>query len=373
MASNVPHLILVDEGAETTHFDTVTCPALRSALREVSVDWSARSVAGPGGEASLNAALMHIALRLGSLDEAAVVDEEGIAAYAPDPQTEGALLKAVRQSLFDQWRREELQVSEDRIIALLYSIDRLIDECGTAPAGDLAARLGQPDAFQLVAEVAHDLRSPLTSILFLSEAMRTGQSGSLTELQQRQLGLIYSAALGLTGVANDLMTSAKDKTGGLTEEPVAFSLHDTFESVREMVTPMAEAKDIELGFGLHCFGHRVGHPGPLGRIVLNLTTNAIKFTDEGGSVDVLAYPVGRDRVEISVQDTGRGMAAEDTSRLFEAFQKSPGREGYFFAASGLGLSIVKRLLSHMDSDLSIESEVGKGTRFSFALDLPRTH
>ena len=152
---------------------------------------------------------------------------------------------------------------------------------------------------------------------FPSEALRNGQSGSLTELQQRQLGLIYAAALGLAGVTNDLMTIAQEQTSGQFDEAVAFSLHDTFEAVREMIAPTAETKRIQLRFGMHCSDHRHGHPGPLGRVLLNLTTNAMRFTPEGGSVDVLANPVARDTVEVSVRDTGQGIPLRRMARLYE--------------------------------------------------------
>jgi len=72
-------------------------------------------------------------------------------------------------------------------------------------------------------------------------------------------------------------------------------------------------------------------------------------------------------------DTGEGIAPEEMDRLFQPFQKSQGREGLFFAASGLGLSIVRRLLEAMDSELTLESKVGEGTRFSFLLNLPTPH
>jgi signal transduction histidine kinase len=224
-----------------------------------------------------------------------------------------------------------------------------------------------------VAEVAHDLRSPLTSILFLSEALRNGQSGSLTELQKHQLGLIYAAALGLAGVTNDLMTMAQKQTLGHLDEAVAFSLHEMFEAVREMVAPQADAKRIRLRFGVQCADHRHGHPGRIGRVLLNLTTNAIRFTPEGGSVEVLAEPLARDTVQVSVRDTGQGIPPEQMAQLYEPFQKFQGREGFFFAASGLGLSIVRRLLEGLDSELTVDSKVGQGTRFSFVLSLPTPH
>jgi signal transduction histidine kinase len=133
---------------------------------------------------------------------------------------------------------------------------------------------------------------------------------------------------------------------------------------------MAEAKQIELRFEVRCYGQRIGQSGPLGRVLLNLVTNAIKFTPEGGTVEVLADSISRDMVEISVRDTGRGLPREHQERMFQPFRKSRGRQGFFFAASGLGLTIVRRLLEKMDAELKIESEVGQGTRFAFVLSLP---
>ena len=108
-------------------------------------------------------------------------------------------------------------------------------------------------------------------------------------------------------------------------------------------------------------------------MLLNLTTNAIRFTPDGGSVEVFADSVARDTVQVSVRDTGQGIPPEQMARLFQPFQKSPGREGVFFAASGLGLLIVRRLLEGMDSELKVDSKVGEGTRFSFVLNLPTPH
>ncbi len=373
MSSNAPDLNPVRDRPSRDPFAGVHCPALRSALREVSAECAPRWVSGSGDdEPSLIRTLMHLARRLDRGGDGSV-SKNGDLHETRDAKAGIILLAAIRRDLLEQWLRKDLAVDKDRILTLLHSIDFLTEDLVRGAEEDLETRLAEPDAFRLVAEVAHDLRSPLTSILFLSEALRNGHSGSLTALQQRQLGLIYSAALGLTGVANDLMSVADEQTSAHFEETTAFSLHETFQAVREMVEPMAESKRITLRFDVHCFGHRVGYPGPLSRVLLNLTTNAIKFTREGGSVVVVADPVARDSVEISVRDTGRGISAEQRARLFQPFQKSQGRKGFFFASSGLGLSIVRRLLEGMNSELVIESKVGHGTRFSFTLVLPTPH
>ena len=369
MLADAPDPNPVDERQSTDPFATVFCPALRTALRAVSAERVSQRAAISEGESSIDHVLRALALRLDRIGDGSVRFGNGA-----EQDTLGAvelrLLASIRRSLLEQWRREELIVDRDRVLSLLHSIDLLAE----APlSGDSELPPVETEALRLVAEVAHDLRSPLTSILFLSEALRNGQSGSITELQERQLGLIYAAALGLAGVTNDLMTIAEARTSGHFDEAVAFSLHDTFEAVREIVAPKAETKRIELQFGVHCSGHRHGQPGPLGRVLLNLTTNAINFTPEGGSVVVLADPVARDAIEVSVSDTGRGIPPEQIAQLYQPFQKSQGQEGFFFAASGLGLSIARRLLEGMDSELKLESKVGEGTRFSFVLNLPKLH
>lgn len=372
MRTNAPDQNPADETRSKDPFSAVFCPTLRTALREVFAEWTPQLTIRSEGEFSLEATGMQLALLLDRSGANGVPHEVDGPPEVVD-QAGVRLLTAIRRNLLEQWRVDRLGVHKERVLELLHSIDLLVEEAVDVGREDREVRLAEPAAFGLVAEVGHDLRSPLTSILFLSEALRNGRSGSVTELQKCQLGLIYSAALGLSGVANDLMTIAQEQRSGHLDEAGAFCLHETVESVREMVAPMAEAKEVSLRFGVDCSCSRVGHPGPLGRVLLNLTTNAIRFTQEGGSVVVQADPVARDEVEISVRDTGRGIPPERMARLYEPFQKCEGREGYFFAPSGLGLSIVRRLLENMGSELTIDSEVGKGTCFSFVLMLPMPH
>jgi len=361
----------VQEYRSRVHFSHVRCPALRTAVREICAEWSS-SWAAEGSPLPLDSVLTRLARRVDQATKSTRVKEKQIDGGQDTASAliEMRLLGALRVSLLRQWRRRQKGVDQARVLSLLSSIEQLTGEAVEREAEGSEAETAEAEAFRLVAHVAHDLRSPLTSILFLSEALRNGQSGYLSEVQRHQIGLIYSAALGLTGVTNDLMTLAQQQACGFSEDEVAFSVPETFDAVREMVAPMAEVKGINVRFAVHCFGHRVGHPGPLGRVLLNLTTNALKFTDEGGTVEVLADSTARDMVEVSVQDTGRGITPERLAELFRPFQKSSGSERDFFASSGLGLTIVRRLLEQMNSELTIDTEVGRGTRFSFVLRLP---
>jgi signal transduction histidine kinase len=282
------------------------------------------------------------------------------------------LSEALRVELLREWRAAP-EGSEgydsETILELISALEEYRACLWPGGKEDAATRLAEPDAFELVVEMAHDLRSPLNSTLFLSEVLRSGQSGPVSDHQRRQLGLIYSATLGMISVVSDVMDLAGDNKGLLDEDPTAFSIGAVFDSVREMVFPMAEEKGIELEFRVPEYDQCIGHPGPLGRVLLNLTTNALKFTDAGG-VTVSAEKLGRSLVELSVRDTGRGIRPEELERLFHPFRKSENRKGYFFSGSGLGLSISRRLVTAMGSELKVKTRRGQGTRFFFRVELP---
>jgi signal transduction histidine kinase len=180
---------------------------------------------------------------------------------------------------------------------------------------------------------------------------------------------MYSATLGLISVVSDVMELATDRRGADDEAGVAYSIGRVFDSVQEMVRPMAEEKRLSLEFRLPDYDQVVGHPTRLARVLLNLTTNALKFTEDGG-VTVAAERLGANRIEFSVSDTGRGISEEQLGLIFQPFRKSEYRKGHFFSGSGLGLSIARRLVRTMGSDLRVHTEVGRGSRFFFPLELP---
>lgn len=228
-------------------------------------------------------------------------------------------------------------------------------------------RLSGPDGLELVVEVAHDLRSPLTSILFLAETLQRGRSGTISPLQQRQLGLIYSAAFGLSSVASDVIELARGGDRLVDLEPLPFSVADIFESVRDIVQPIAEEKGLVVRVAPPAQSSRIGHPVALSRILLNLTTNALKFTDQG-FVEISAVDVGEAGVEIAVRDSGRGIPPASMAMLFEPFRRRQKDRDYAFSGSGLGLSICRKLVEAMGGELKVETGPS-GTRFSFTIVL----
>jgi len=242
-------------------------------------------------------------------------------------------------------------------------------EARHADSPDFLDTLTGAESLELLVEVAHDLRSPLTSILFLAETLRRGQSGEINEVQHRQLGIIYSAALGLISVVSDLIEFAHGGERLTGQEPTPFSITELFESVRDMVQPMAEEKGLVIRLLPPDHDRRLGHPVALSRVLLNLTTNALKFTDQG-FVEIVGREGPDDRVEFSVRDTGNGIDPDVLDTLYTPFKRASGGRGLSLSGSGLGLTICRRLVSAMGGELQLETRAGWGTRFYFELTLP---
>ena len=279
------------------------------------------------------------------------------------------LLGLLRIRFLELADRDGTRVGPAELLACLRNFEAVGSELEPRWDQRFADRLTGPDGLELVVELAHDLRSPLTSILFLAETMKRARSGPVTPLQERQLGLVYSAAFGLSSVASDVIELARGGDRLVDLEPLPFSVVDIMESVRDIVQPIAEEKGLEIQLSTCERNARVGHPVALSRILLNLTTNALKFTDEG-SVGMSARESSETGVEFSVRDTGRGIPPQAMALLFEPFRRRQKDRDYAFSGSGLGLSICRKLVEAMNGELKVETEQGAGTRFHFTLELP---
>lgn len=217
-------------------------------------------------------------------------------------------------------------------------------------------------ALELVVELAHDLRSPVSAILALTELIEGGfDAKPLSAGQKRQLGLIRSAALSLTTTASDVMALARRGGGLVDPQPVNFSIDAVLRDVQAMLSPIAEQRGLDLVIRTSGRTERVGHPRAVGRVILNLATNALRYTNEG-RVEISVKPRAGDCVEFSVADTGPGLPPEGASVTPD--------ETRAFSTSGLGLMICRRVLKELGSELESESSRGVGTRFWFALELP---
>lgn len=279
------------------------------------------------------------------------------------------LVELVRRALLQDLSVLTPAPDTTALLALLSAMELVQHALEPDWAQHFADRLSGPDGMDLVVEVAHDLRSPLTSILFLSETLQRARSGPINAVQERQLGLIYSAAFGLSSMASDVIELARGGDRLVDLDPLPFSVADIFESVRDIVQPIAEEKGLQVHLHLPTLDFRVGYPVALSRVLLNLTTNALKFTSEG-VVEVRADQGQGNKVTFSVQDTGRGISPTAMLTLFEPFRRRQKQGEYAFSGAGLGLSICRKLVEAMHSALRVETGAEAGTRFFFELDLP---
>ena len=282
------------------------------------------------------------------------------------------LLEQLRARLVKAWRTGSPAPSIESVVTVLEAVEKVREAIDPDWSQYFSSRLSGPDGLDLVVDMAHDIRSPLTSVLFLAETLHRGQSGAVSDLQKRQLRLIYSAALGLSTLTSDVIELARGGDQLADKEAEPFSLTEMLETMHDLVRPVAEEKGLTVRYTVSTTDQRIGRPLALSRVLLNLTTNALKFTDEG-YVEITTKAKGLNRVEFSVRDSGRGMSPEAVANLYLPFRRSRSRKGpsgYHFSGTGLGLAMCRKLLEAMGSELKYETRPDWGTRFYFELDLP---
>lgn len=341
---------------------------LRAAARRVLARWRENaSGENLGREAELTDQLVEVA-------------EWVVQATAGEPIEAGTdgialrrrLLELLRGELMAVWREGEesssASVNARQLIALLGGMESVQRELSPRWDKRFGVDLSGPSGLELAVEVAHDFRSPLSSILFLADTIRSGGSGELNDLQVRQLNLIYSAALSMVSMAEDVVDLGREGHAMTDREPVQFSVSEVMDSVRHIVQPVAEAKGLTFSVKPPEGDHRLGYPEGLRRVLLNLTTNAAKFTSEG-YIDLTAQTRGPHRVQFSVRDTGPGIGDASRSELYQAFRPFQGRSGFHFSGTGLGLTIARKLVHAMDGELRYETQKNLGTRFYFTIPL----
>lgn len=340
-------------------------PEVREAARRVAAGWL---VDGDDGYA--NPVITAELERLVELLENPGAEDEDNLGAPPNGFLRRRLLEKTRSELISIWAAAPEPLPPQEILRLLTAFDRVARLLDPRPGQQAGSRGATPNGLELLVEVAHDFRSPLTSIMYLSETLRRGQGGALSELQRRQIGIVYNAALTLISTASDVIELASAGENLAEPDPRPFSVTETLESVYGVVNPIAEEKGIALNIVAPNDQRRIGNPVALSRVLLNLTTNALKFTDRG-EVEIAVFERGGDQLEFSVRDTGRGIPADILATLYQPFRRTDGRtSGYYFSGSGLGLAICRKLVRVMGSELHVETALNAGTRFFFELRMP---
>jgi signal transduction histidine kinase len=251
------------------------------------------------------------------------------------------------------------------VVRALIKLDEAEEAWKRTDRGKFISRLTGADCADAVVAIAHDIRSPLCSILLLVDALRHSEKTSSNSIRERQLGLIYGAAFGLSTTVSNLISAARGD-GLVQGQPVPFSVSETMHAVSAIVQPMCEEKGIPLGIEFPENDARIGHASAIQQSLLNLASNAIRYTD-AGSVAMGCTEVSPDRVEFWVEDTGPGIPDDVLERLCYGFP--PEGVKLRFSSAGLGLAIVRTLVEAMGSSLQVDSG-SDGTRFSFVLSLP---
>lgn len=253
------------------------------------------------------------------------------------------------------------------VVHVLIKVDEAGDGWKRTDRGKFISRLTGSDCADAVVAIAHDIRSPLCSILLLVDSLRRSERGLQDPVRDRQLGLIYGAALGLSTTVSNLVDAARGSTL-VHGRPTPFSITETLLAVSSIVQPMCEEKGIPLEVHFPKSDVRVGYASAIQQALLNLTSNALRYTDSG-SVVLGSNEVAANRVHFWVQDTGPGIPDHVVEQLCYGFP--PEGAPLRFSSAGLGLAIVRTLVEAMGSTLEVDTD-SEGTNFSFVLELPTT-
>src|SRR5215470_4549579 len=220
---------------------------------------------------------------------------------------------------------------------------------------------------EFLANMSHELRTPLNAIIGFSEVLGERMFGELNEKQAEYTDDILSSGRHLLSLINEILDLSKVEAGRMELEVATFDLPLAIDNARTFVRERATKHGINLDVTVdERLGEFVGDERKIKQILLNLLSNAVKFTPEGGRIGINARQADGS-VEISVSDTGIGISLEDQAKIFEEFRQVGGDDAHKIEGTGLGLTLAKKFVELHGGKIWVESEVGKGSTFSFTL------
>jgi two-component system, NtrC family, sensor kinase len=222
---------------------------------------------------------------------------------------------------------------------------------------------------EFLANMSHELRTPLNAIIGFSEVLGERLFGELNEKQAEYTDDILSSGRHLLSLINEILDLSKVEAGRMELELATFDLPLAIDNARTFVRERATRHGIALDVSVDDrVGDFVGDERKIKQILLNLLSNAVKFTPEGGRIGIKASQTDG-AVEISVSDTGVGIAPEDQARIFEEFRQVGADYAHKSEGTGLGLTLAKKFVELHGGRIWVESEVGKGSTFTFSLPI----
>ena len=223
---------------------------------------------------------------------------------------------------------------------------------------------------EFLANMSHELRTPLNAIIGFSEVLVDGLFGEINEKQREYLGDILESGRHLLSLINDILDLSKIEAGRMELEATDFDLPSVVGGALLLVRERAGRHGIALAQAVDAgVGTIRGDERKIKQVLLNLLSNAIKFTPDGGRIDVRARAQGN-LLEISVSDTGVGIAPEDQQAVFEEFRQV-GTAAKKVEGTGLGLALSRRFIELHGGRIWVTSQLGVGSTFAFTLPLPR--
>jgi len=241
-------------------------------------------------------------------------------------------------------------------------------------AEKLKATQASEEKSNFLANVSHELRTPLNGVTTVGELLTTTD---LTDKQREYAEVITTSSKVLLSLINNILDYSKIESGIIEFENISFDIADLVNTVTTIMQPVAKKKNIalETRYSELLPKHVCGDPTKITQILMNMTNNAIKFTEQGYTL-INVYPVSSNEetivVRFEVIDTGIGISETSRSRIFERFHQEDASITRKYGGTGLGTAISKRLVEHMGGKIGVSSEVGLGSRFWFELPLQIT-